>query len=192
MAAAEELFASGGYADTSMSDISRESGVTKSLIHHHFESKKGLWEAVKHSLFDDFVADIQKLVATAETVESGILENVVKAYFEAMRRNPRTVRILSWMNMETDDDAAPGPEYEPVVEYVIQRLREAQESGALRNDVEPVFIVVAFFSLVEGWFGGQRILRRVFGRYMPDGDVDIQYRDALLKVFLQGVTARPR
>ena len=192
LAAAEVLFADRGYADTSMSDISRESGVTKSLIHHHFESKKGLWEAVKHILFDEFVADIQQLVATAATLEADILAKTVRAYFEAMRRNPRTVRILSWMNMETQDDAGPGQEYEPVVDYVIQRLKEAQNSGALRKDVEPVFIVIAFFSLVEGWFGGQRILQRVFGRYLPEGDVDIAYRDALLKVFLQGVTARPR
>jgi TetR/AcrR family transcriptional regulator len=45
--AAMRCSSSKGFAAVSMREIAARSGVTKSLIHHHFGSKEALWELVK-------------------------------------------------------------------------------------------------------------------------------------------------
>jgi AcrR family transcriptional regulator len=44
--AAEETFANGGYAGTSLREISRKAKVNQALLHHYFESKEGLFKAI--------------------------------------------------------------------------------------------------------------------------------------------------
>ena len=44
--AAEETFANGGYAGTSLREISSKAKVNQALLHHYFESKEGLFKAI--------------------------------------------------------------------------------------------------------------------------------------------------
>ncbi|MEA2398193.1 MAG: hypothetical protein QOK25_1749 [Thermoleophilaceae bacterium] len=46
LAAARELFASDGYAATSLDAIASAAGVTKGALYHHFESKRDVFRAV--------------------------------------------------------------------------------------------------------------------------------------------------
>jgi TetR/AcrR family transcriptional regulator len=52
--ASEGLFAEQGYGSTSLAQISKAANAHKSLILHHFESKEGLWQAVKDRKFAGF------------------------------------------------------------------------------------------------------------------------------------------
>lgn len=52
--AALELFAKHGFADTSLRDISRQSGVSHPLILHHFGSKEDLYTAVKRRVVEGY------------------------------------------------------------------------------------------------------------------------------------------
>ena len=44
--ASRALFSSRGYADVSIDDITRATGVTKGALYHHFEDKRALFQAV--------------------------------------------------------------------------------------------------------------------------------------------------
>ena len=59
LAAAERLFAEQGFANTSLRDISCTSGVSHPLIHHHFGSKEGLYQAVKRRLVENSAASFR-------------------------------------------------------------------------------------------------------------------------------------
>ena len=52
--AAEPLFAERGFGESNLREIAREAGVTRSLIHHHFGSKEGLWHAVVERRFQEY------------------------------------------------------------------------------------------------------------------------------------------
>ena len=52
--AAEEVFLEKGYSAAALSAIARRAGVTKSLLHHHFGSKEGLWHEVKLRRFSHY------------------------------------------------------------------------------------------------------------------------------------------
>ena len=49
--AAYDLFVEKGFAAVSLREPAERSGVTKSLMHHHFGCKEVLWDAVKEAAF---------------------------------------------------------------------------------------------------------------------------------------------
>ena len=63
MRAAEGLFASKGYANTSIADIAKAAGVSKALVYHHF--------ADKDELFRQIVEDVR--APTAEKLRAIML-----------------------------------------------------------------------------------------------------------------------
>ncbi len=50
---AHALFVSKGYANTSVGELARRSGLTTGAVYHHFEHKLGLYRAVIEQIVDD-------------------------------------------------------------------------------------------------------------------------------------------
>lgn len=61
--AAARLFARGGYHLTSIADIARACGFSKSLLYHYFGSKEAMLEAIMASHIDLLVADVEAVLA---------------------------------------------------------------------------------------------------------------------------------
>ena len=187
LAAAEELFLDAGPADTPMSQIARRAGVTKSLIHHHFGSKEDLWNEVKRRHFDKYYeAQKQMLSSTRGTAE--LLRDSLVTYFRFLQSDPHSVRFMSWRFVETVDPCF--DQEQELFELGIERIREAQASGELRSDVEPLSMIKAFLSMALHWFQSKTLLCQMMG---PDADseaLEERYLDDVVKIFLEGV--RPR
>lgn len=147
--AAERLFLGRGFAGASMSEIAKASGVTKSLIHHHFGSKEALWREVKRHRFADYFEQQMALFASGGPSAS-LLRESMRVYFQFLRDNPDTVRLMSWLQLEGDRDVT-----EMVGELRdagIEHVRAAQEAGVLRKDVPAPFVLMTFLGLVNAWF----------------------------------------
>ncbi len=57
---AKELFAEKGYANTALEEVVGLAGVTRGALYHHFNSKKGLFEAVLEEVLSDMYVQIMK------------------------------------------------------------------------------------------------------------------------------------
>jgi TetR/AcrR family transcriptional regulator len=186
--AGERVFLTRGFGAASLSDIAGEAGVTKSLIHHHFGSKGGLWEAVKERRFVPYAErqmEMMRAPASAELVETSF-----EAFFDYLRDNPELVRILAWVFLEGEDEVACAPLDKRLMNEAAEKFREGQEAGILRKDIDPRFVLFVFVGLVQHWFQDQAHFRRSFD--IPDGaDLNDAYRHAALDIFLHGVSARP-
>jgi TetR/AcrR family transcriptional regulator len=147
--AAETLFLKHGFAGTSMSEIARSSSVTKSLIHHHFGSKEALWEEVKRTRFTTYY-DRQIALLTQMQADAQLIEASMAVYFNFLRDNPQVVRLLWWMALSDKIEA--GEMMEELRDLGVARIRKAQEAGALRDDIAPQYIFIAFLGLVHVWF----------------------------------------
>jgi len=66
--AAEACFRRAGYAGTSMREIAAAAGVSKSLLHHHFESKEHLFIAVQMQVYERLA---ERATRAASTLGSG-------------------------------------------------------------------------------------------------------------------------
>ncbi len=66
VAAATKLFASQGYAATSIEQVLQESGVSRGALYHHFDSKEVLFEAVLEAVEASIATSIAQAAARAK------------------------------------------------------------------------------------------------------------------------------
>lgn len=148
--AAEKLFSEHGFAHVSVREISEEAGVTKSLIHHHFGAKEALWQAVKERAFGAYLnAQIDAL--TNAEASDGLLRSSIEMYFRYLEANPRLVRIMSWAQVEGDTN----PVGARLMPLGAARIREAQEQGRFRSDLNPELTLAVFIGATSYWFQAQ-------------------------------------
>lgn len=184
LSAAESCFLARGYAGTSMSEIAKASGVTKSLIHHHFGSKQALWKEVKRRRFDAYHEQQMKLLASPELTPA-IMKDSMEAYFRFLLANPETLRLSAWMQLEGDSENA-----ESVIEMRdegIARIRAAQDAGVLRSDIEAPFMLVTFLGMVQAWFTDP--VTKQQKAKADDQEAALGYLDSAWKIFATGVSA---
>lgn len=189
--AAERLFLDRGFAETPISAIAREAGVTKSLIHHHFGSKESLWAELKEERFRTYFEAQRTMLERSEgTLE--LLRESIQRYFRFLQADPDSVRLLAWRFAE--GDASCIAEEQGLYHLGMERIREAQERGELRDDLEPLFLLKSFLALSSHWFLSKEMLRTMMGDEAQgeeaDRALDEGYLETLLAVFFDGV--RPR
>src|SRR5580704_3411189 len=92
LAAARELFAEKGFAQTGREEIAERAGVTRGALYHHFASKTEVAAAVVGELETELVT----LVVTAAQRGNGVREQLhlgCRAYMDACA-DPTMARIL--------------------------------------------------------------------------------------------------
>lgn len=185
--AAEALFVEHGFAATSTATIAKLAGVTKSLIHHHFGSKRELWDAVKTVVMEEYGPKQQRLIDERPPGLS-LIEESLRAYFEFLQQHPNVVRFWNWMTIEGDHEA-------PLVSQWLMRqgidvLRKAQENGEVRADVDAEFVLAQVCILLRGWFSEKPVLLRNVLLEQDSSACDTGYLEAMIRVFLDGLRAR--
>jgi TetR/AcrR family transcriptional regulator len=182
--AAHRIFVEKGTGDAALSEIAQLSGVTKSLIHHHFGSKDALWTEVKRAAFEPFFSGILGIIRGDQS-DMDALEQVIRFMFGYLRDHPDIARLMARMRVEhgevhTDLEQCVGVEG-------MQRIAKAQAAGLIRPDLSPATIQLAFVSLATGWSQHRHVVECW---PFPDADletIEAQYLDEVLRLFLDGV-----
>lgn len=181
--AAHALFVEKGFAAVSMREIAMQSGVTKSLIHHHFGSKEALWERVKERAFSAYAEGQQADLRRADAPDADLLKNAVIRYFGFLQANPGVVRLFAWTHL--DEDQSCGRLDGELVRLGAERVRQAQDRGLLRADVNPAHVVTMFVNACTQWFEA-----RAHHSQWPGVGSDAEYLDDFLKMFFEGLLPR--
>jgi len=182
--AAFDLFVDRGFAAVSMREIASRSGVTKSLIHHHFGGKDALWQAVKDLAFSHYYERQKAELDAADEPGPELLIQGVVNYFEFLRTHPRVVRLFGWIHLEGDTSCSQLDA--EMVHLGAQRIRQAQQRGLLRDDINPTHVVTLFISICTHWFAA-----REHHRTWPGMGHDDEFLADFLKVFMAGLLPRP-
>ena len=185
--AAEALFLERGPGETPTSLIARRAGVTKSLIHHHFGSKEELWEEIKRRHFEGYY-EVQKQLMASSLGGVDLLRQSIIAYFRFLQHDPHSVSFMSWRFVESDETCI-GQEDE-LFEVGMEKIRESQERGELRTDIDPLVMIKAFLSLTLQWFQTKPMTCAMLGEEADIGAVEEAYLDGILKIFFEGVVPR--
>jgi TetR/AcrR family transcriptional regulator len=183
--AAESVILEKGFGNTAVSEIARQAGVTKSLIHHHFGSKENLWAEVKKRRFDAYADQQIRMLEQAQASED-LLRESVEIFFRFLQKNPQLVRIMGWMFLEEDMGDCAFKDKE-LIALGTARLKEGQEAGLLRDDIDPRFILQIFTGLAQSWFMGKTHFVDEFGVEGLPEDLDEAFLEAMVRVFLEGV-----
>jgi len=89
---ARSYFTEHGYADSSLEEIAKESGLTRGALYHHFKNKKGLFHVVLESVQKDVAERIEMEAATSEDVWEQLLRGCIA--FVAAAVEPQNKRIM--------------------------------------------------------------------------------------------------
>lgn len=179
--AALALFVEKGFAGVAMRQIAERSGVTKSLIHHHFGSKEALWKAVKEHALGIYAQEQRDELENAENPDADLLRRGVINYFRFLKGNPQVVRLLAWTHIEGDESC--GEMDAELVRLGAERIRQGQESGLFRDDVNPTHVVTIFVMTFLQWFEA----RSHHAQWHGVGSDD-EFLDDFLKIFMRGLT----
>lgn len=186
--AAEKIFLERGYGKTSLSQIAKQAGMTKSLIHHYFGSKESLWSEVKTRRFKQYAERQLAMIDEAEPTGE-LLRASMAFYFNFLQHNPEIVRIQAWMFLENDEDGCRLFD-EQLNEQGAEKIRAAQKAGLFRDDIDPRFILFIFIGLCQHWFQGKgKFLSHHNTEGLPE-DLDDAYLSAIIKIFFEGLLPR--
>lgn len=138
MAAAREVFAERGFAETTVDDVVQRAGVTRGALYHHFASKEDLFRAVYETVEKD-LADRSTVAALQGRTPMSRLQRGIDAFLDACLE-PAVQRIalldaLSVLGWETWHEI--GVRYN--FGLLVLGLQGAVDEGALaRRPVEPL------------------------------------------------------
>lgn len=149
---AASVFAEKGYERTALSDIVRTSGLTKGALYHHFASKEELALAAFRHKQEALVAQILA-AADAERDSVAALRTAFRVRAAVLQEDP-SARVVLRLGAEFRVDAVPGSAFadyqELAFEAFTEIIRQGQEEGSMRADLDPRAIAELIFAAMVG------------------------------------------
>lgn len=190
--AARRLFASRGYAGTSMAGIAAAAGVSKATVFHHYGSKQALYAALVGDALDGFREQLIPLLDVEHDLP-GSLREFTAAHVERLTRMQGTMRLIMRELLGGPTASAElfeSGEMARNFSLLVDALRRGQVRGTVRADADPG--LAAFLLVSANWFLFQAaaVVRR-----HPDLAVTAtteSYAAELARLLSQGLAPRDR
>ncbi|HIF93583.1 MAG: TetR/AcrR family transcriptional regulator [Myxococcales bacterium] len=184
--AAITVFANKGYHATRISDIAQHAEIAYGLVYHYFKNKEKILDTIFLERWGGFIDAVQAIADDERGVEEKLL-SIAAVTLTAYRRRPEWVKILVFEIQRTQRFA--DPDRVRVVGQLFQLitriLREGQERGELREDLDPALACSIFI-------GGLDIVvtNRVLDLVKIEGDENAYYvkiARTVVDLFLNGM-----
>jgi TetR/AcrR family transcriptional regulator, fatty acid metabolism regulator protein len=185
--AAVRVFARQGFHACRVSDIAREAGVAYGLVYHYFNSK----EQVMNELFTERWS---LLLQAIEEVDAQPLppreklDAVARFIIDSYRHDPELMKVIivEVTRAANSFGRTHLPEINQAYELIANIVRDAQASGAFRDDIDPVIVSMWFYGAIEQLLSGW-----VF-ELIPaeDGDFD-RAREMVVETICGGLERTP-
>lgn len=185
--AAEELFSEFGFDAVSMNAIADRAGVSKANIFHHFKSKNDLYIAVIRSACDEAGGYLDQF-GSDEGDFSQRFQRFSRDQLEHMLQKPEISRLIQRDLLDQKDNH--GQELAEGVfsghfSRLVKIIRDGQEKGELRKDVDPALLAVMVIELNDAFF-----MSRDIYRHFPEVgfmDDSARYNQMVVDILLNGI-----
>jgi TetR/AcrR family transcriptional regulator, fatty acid metabolism regulator protein len=148
--AAVRVFARQGFHTCRVSDIADEAGVAYGLVYHYFPSK----ETILDTLFLERWDVMLGAIAEAEASDLGPHEKlraIASFIVESYRRDPDLMKVII-VEVTRAANTFGRTHLEKIMqayEAIARIVRDAQEAGTFRTEVDAMFAAQAFYGLIE-------------------------------------------
>ncbi|WP_007023789.1 TetR/AcrR family transcriptional regulator [Saccharomonospora iraqiensis] len=173
------LFNERGYDGTSMEDLARRLGITKSAIYHHVSGKQELLRlAVDHALDGLFTVAAEAAELDGRAVDR--LEYLVRGSVRVLVERLPFVTLLLRVRGNTEVERAALARRRRFDRIVADLVAEAERDGDIRPDVDPALTARLVFGMVNS----------LVEWYQPRGS-DTPIVDAVAKIAFDGIRDNP-
>jgi AcrR family transcriptional regulator len=176
-----QVFNERGYDGTSMEDLSRKLGITKSAIYHHVDSKHDLLRLGTGRALDALFTEVDKL-AQVEGRAIDRLEHLVRGSVLVLAGNLPFVTLLLRVRGNTKVEREALARRREFDRLVAGLVAAAADEGDLRSDIDPAVTARLLFGLVNS----------LIDWYRPRGAAAAdQLADTVVAVAFDGLRVRP-
>jgi AcrR family transcriptional regulator len=156
------LFNRQGYDATSMGDLAKELGFSKSAIYHHVPSKSHLLEQALHVALDELTTLVETAVDESTGTAYERLREVVRESVRVLVAHQDAVTLLLRVRGNSDAEQSALAQRRWIDARLAELVAAAVDEGALRADVAPDLVSRLLFGMVNS----------LVEWYRPDGVVD--------------------
>lgn len=160
-----ELFIKQGYEATSIGDLARDLGVTKSAIYHHVPSKEALLAAALDEALDGLTAAIDgALSEDPDTTAYDRLRTAVRESVEILATHLPAVTLLLRVRGNSEVELSALKRRRVIDDKLASMVQAAVDEGSLREDISPELISRLLFGMVNS----------LVEWYRPDGPLTVR------------------
>ena len=157
-----DLFNEQGYDATSIGDLAKDLGLTKSAIYHHVSSKESLLAAALDEALDQLTSAIESATTADDTTASERLRTAIHQSVEILVAHLPAVTLLLRVRGNSEVETTALKRRRALDEQLATLVRAAADEGTVRSDIEPELISRLLFGMVNS----------LVEWYRPDGPVD--------------------
>jgi AcrR family transcriptional regulator len=159
LAVAVTVFNERGYDGTSMEDLSRRLGISKSSIYYHVSSKEELLSLALDRALDGLFAVVEE-VRSSDAPAIDRLERLVRASVDVLAERLPYVTLLLRARGNTGTERRALARRREFDQIVADLVKEAERDGDIRPDVEPATTARLLFGMINSlveWYRPDRL-----------------------------------
>lgn len=142
LAIAARLFASHGYAATTVRDIADEAGILSGSLYHHFSSKEAIFQEILRSFMGSLLGQIEEIVAAGEGPRE-TLDNLIRTAFQVIEDQYDAVGL--YQNESAILQTQPGFEFlaagsARIEEFWRAQIEAGQAQGVFRASFDSAIV----------------------------------------------------
>jgi TetR/AcrR family transcriptional regulator len=192
--AAERLFATQGFAATTIKQIGAAAGLNPALIYYYFPDKLSLYHAVLDRGLGAFARTAPSRLPAGLPPLEGI-RTIIAVQLEFLRSSPHIARLLTRELADHD-----GSEARAIIQQLAggpfrrltELIREGQRAGQIQAGLDPAFTAVSIMSQVAWFFVAHPVVSRLLGHEgrVPAPDVD-RFAEHAAAFAIAAITTEP-
>jgi TetR/AcrR family fatty acid metabolism transcriptional regulator len=153
--AAIRVFARQGFHRTRVSDIADEAGVAYGLVYHYFKSKDQVLNELFSERWSLLIAAIEEADREQPSPQRK-LAAVASFIVDSYRHDPDLMKVIvvEVTRAANSFGRTHLPEINRAYEMIAKIVADAQDEGAFRDDIDPLFASMWFYGAIEQLLSG--------------------------------------
>lgn len=190
-------FAERGLAGARVDRIASQAGANKQGLYYHFGSKEVLFKAVLIAAFERLIPNVENVLHKKHSCKDKI-SALVNALFNQVSQQSLVLTIITFENLQKGAhlDSAVRDRMtsctQPFIKAMRQSIKEGQDQGIFRKDLDAMWVTSQLFALVEFHFTNRFTVGITSGRDPLSPRAIASWRAHVLEVMMATLMLPPK